>query len=671
MMKYFYMILTSLILLSGCKSEDVAEMPLNGEAALTSFYFEGDFNQNAAANEEETGIDQRVEGEIDEQMHTVFVQFPIGGVDLTSLRASFETSFGAFVSVKGVVQESNITVNDFTEPVIYTVEAQNGTKVDYTVTVTNGLNNQTEVKYMYFKTDALDDETGLPVEDSIVMSVNSTNGTLIGSVKFEVDLTQMKPYFKLSPRAKLFIGDQEQISGENVVDFSSPVTYTVVAQDGTEQNYTAVLERQPASDENTLISFSFTKNDNPSLDASIEGNIDQELKTIELTVPEQFDLTTAVPSFEISPKASLKLGNTELIQGEAADFSSANELTVVAQNTAKTLTYTLDIKVMSMGNYMIDVSSVSGMDISKLASNGYKMDIKGTPAVFETFAIDYVNPGKVLSFKYKSTSAAKLEITLQGQGTKSGAVSQLYDLAATSAETVYSFDLSMMQRLFNWGSQSGTSFIMKILDAEGATIELNELKVRPYTEEEQEAADKVYYLNYTDDTPSNLSRFTNLTTCYAPDQLTYELVYTGTYDRTQAAVLAQIERDLTSDFSILEYEFYVEGSASDYQTLFTTFKFNTNVADSWSMAWNWDKGAVIGGQYGVWTLKTLDINNPSESWPRQEDGSVGNLPYYFGLDGNFGNKPQMYLSLGLLDGAAAGLPTEKRILIRGLRVRKP
>lgn len=56
------------------------------------------------------------------------------GTDVSGLKAYFTTvEKDATVSVKGTVQQSNVTVNDFTEPVTYTVRSKNGTEKQYTV----------------------------------------------------------------------------------------------------------------------------------------------------------------------------------------------------------------------------------------------------------------------------------------------------------------------------------------------------------------------------------------------------------------------------------------------------------------------------------------------------------------------------------------------------------
>ncbi|MFV0417639.1 MAG: family 43 glycosylhydrolase [Dysgonomonas sp.] len=56
------------------------------------------------------------------------------GTDVSNLKAYFTTvEKDATVLVNGIVQQSNITVNNFNEPIIYTVRSKNGSEKQYTV----------------------------------------------------------------------------------------------------------------------------------------------------------------------------------------------------------------------------------------------------------------------------------------------------------------------------------------------------------------------------------------------------------------------------------------------------------------------------------------------------------------------------------------------------------
>jgi len=72
---------------------------------------------------------------LDAANHKVDVTVPTG-TDVSALVAIYTLSAGATVKVGSTVQESGVTVNNFTAPVVYTVVAEDGTTIqDWTVTV--------------------------------------------------------------------------------------------------------------------------------------------------------------------------------------------------------------------------------------------------------------------------------------------------------------------------------------------------------------------------------------------------------------------------------------------------------------------------------------------------------------------------------------------------------
>lgn len=91
---------------------------------------------------------------IDETSHEVFVQVLD---DPSNLVAEFTLSDGAVATIDGVVQVSGTTPNDFTDPVIYTITADDGISVqDWTVIVENveGIKNENENKFMVYPNPA-------------------------------------------------------------------------------------------------------------------------------------------------------------------------------------------------------------------------------------------------------------------------------------------------------------------------------------------------------------------------------------------------------------------------------------------------------------------------------------------------------------------------------------
>jgi hypothetical protein len=86
-----------------------------------------------------------VSGTIDEGSYAITVSVPYG-TDITALIATFATT-GVSVYVGPVSQTSGATINDFTNPVVYTVFAGDGSEQDYTVTVTVNPGTPYEIKH--------------------------------------------------------------------------------------------------------------------------------------------------------------------------------------------------------------------------------------------------------------------------------------------------------------------------------------------------------------------------------------------------------------------------------------------------------------------------------------------------------------------------------------------
>jgi trimeric autotransporter adhesin len=71
---------------------------------------------------------------ITEAAKTIVVTVPFG-TNVTALKAKFKSSPFTTVKVGGTAQTSETTANNFTSPVVYSVVANDGSSVDYTVTV--------------------------------------------------------------------------------------------------------------------------------------------------------------------------------------------------------------------------------------------------------------------------------------------------------------------------------------------------------------------------------------------------------------------------------------------------------------------------------------------------------------------------------------------------------
>ena len=100
--------------------------------------------------------------------HFSFTCWVPKGTDKTKLVPYFEY-IGKSISVNGVNQVSGSTVNDFSNPVVYTITAEDGTTVDYTVDVSEKIR---EPQVAGVKIQVENNDGGLiPYEDSTLKGI--------------------------------------------------------------------------------------------------------------------------------------------------------------------------------------------------------------------------------------------------------------------------------------------------------------------------------------------------------------------------------------------------------------------------------------------------------------------------------------------------------------------
>ncbi len=176
------------------------------------------------------------------------------GTNVKALIAEFVANSNG-IEVNGVNQQSGITVNDFTNPVIYNLSADDGTKHNYTVTVTKAPG--TEKKIVSYSIN------GVPG------IIDDNAGTISVVLPPRSDVTALKAVFTVIGKS-ITVTDTEQFTGVTQNDFSNPVVYTVNAYDDTSRMYTVtvIVEKAPW---NEITYFGFRKADNPSLDTDITG----------------------------------------------------------------------------------------------------------------------------------------------------------------------------------------------------------------------------------------------------------------------------------------------------------------------------------------------------------------------------------------------------------------
>lgn len=154
--------------------------------------------------------------------------------DISKLVASF-ASTGQRVLVNGTAQKSGVTINDFSDTVVYTVEAADGTTKSYFVNVTSSIEAAKEMT-SFILTASANPELRVDVLGTI-------NGTVINlEVPCNVTMTSLIPSFTITG-GTVSVNGVDQISGVTAVDLSGLTQYKVTAEDGSYIDYQIVVKK--------------------------------------------------------------------------------------------------------------------------------------------------------------------------------------------------------------------------------------------------------------------------------------------------------------------------------------------------------------------------------------------------------------------------------------------
>jgi hypothetical protein len=192
----------------------------------------------------------------------------------------------------------------------------------------------------WFEIVDVSETVGVIDEEAKTVSVIVPYGTNLGS---------LAPTITVSPDAAV-----SPASGE-AQDFTSPVTYTVTAENGTTASYTVTVTAP--NNAKAITGFSFA-------DPAVTGVIDETNRAISVTVPYGTSLSSLIPTITVSPDAAVSPAS-----GEARDFTNPVIYTVTAENG-------------DMANYTITVSKKGQGAITpeKPRDQNAQILVDGTPA---------------------------------------------------------------------------------------------------------------------------------------------------------------------------------------------------------------------------------------------------------------------------------------------------
>ncbi len=154
---------------------------------------------------------------------TITVTMPYD-TEVANLVANFTLSYGATAKVDTEDQASGVTPNNFTDPVVYAVTAQDGSTIkNWTVTVNLEDAPSSEANILTYSF----------AEQYSPAVIDDVNHTVTVVVNEGTSLDALVATFTLSPGASAKIGAVDQESGVTENNFTDPVIYTVTAEDGT------------------------------------------------------------------------------------------------------------------------------------------------------------------------------------------------------------------------------------------------------------------------------------------------------------------------------------------------------------------------------------------------------------------------------------------------------
>ena len=151
--------------------------------------------------------------------------------DLKSLIATFRYE-GTSVKVNGIEQESGVTLNDYSHPLTIIVEAEDGSREQYTVEVVLK-DAQVLSEFRFLRKD-----NPLLTTD-VLCAIEEESESVVSSYMFPQ--SKLIPVFTTNA-VKVMVDDVEQVSGVTENDFSSPVTYQFVMRNGEIVRYTIALD---------------------------------------------------------------------------------------------------------------------------------------------------------------------------------------------------------------------------------------------------------------------------------------------------------------------------------------------------------------------------------------------------------------------------------------------
>lgn len=339
----------------------ITDLAPNNETDILSFSF---------AEQTNTAI-------IDNLNHTVAIEVA-HNANLSSLTAIYTLSGGALAYIDTVLQHSGTSINDFTNPVIYTIKAENGIDAqDWTINVTKALNNETAILSF-----SVPGQIGNTI-------INADSSTIDIIMPYNSDLSNIIAQFNISQGAKAYIDTILQISDTTANNFNNPVIYTIVAENNINQQDWLVRLHNNLRNEANIISFGI----NGQVGNTI---INDTNNTIQLSMPYGTNLNNLIANFVLSDSAKAYVNSVLQYSGISSNnFSDTLIYNVIAEDNISIKNWQIIISIApNTATDIIDFQILNQIGNSIINDTNHTVLIK----VINGSSLDSLAPTFTLSY---------------------------------------------------------------------------------------------------------------------------------------------------------------------------------------------------------------------------------------------------------------------------------
>jgi hypothetical protein len=224
--------------------------------------------------------------------------------------------------------------------------------------------------------------TAFTFEKSTKTVIDQDARTIVVTVPHGTDVTTLKANFTSSAFSEVTVGGTAQTSGSTANNFSSPVSYTVTADDGTSVVYAVSVEVTPAETAKTIKSATAKATSKAAKDKALGVSIDNTGNTLVVydtlgTPSTQFD-SVRIGYALTGSFAILKYGGKVLKQDSLFNLADATQemFVVYPQDSAVSGTTTYDVYATDAPKLVLEFSDLNPAPIGIEKPTNFTYDIK-------------------------------------------------------------------------------------------------------------------------------------------------------------------------------------------------------------------------------------------------------------------------------------------------------